>query len=153
MFKRTVNLTVHCTPQQAFDHIAKQYFANHPRWDPDIVELTQTSAGAVGVGSTGREVREAGGRRFTTTFRISRYEPASAFSVRTVEGAMAESIDIELEPQAPDTRVSLTVGISPRTLPMRILAPLIRPQVERNFKANVGRFEELLNEAGRGPAE
>lgn len=152
MFKQTVDLTVHCTPQQAFDHVAKEYFINHPRWDPDIVELTQTSVGAVAVGSTGREVREVGGRRFTTTFRVSRYEPAAAFSVRTTEAAMGEDLDIVLQPQVAGTRVRLTVRIYPRTLPMRILAPFLRPRVERNFKANVGRFEELLNAAGTEPA-
>lgn len=152
MFKQTVDLTVHCTPQQAFDHIAKDYFTNHPRWDPDIVELTQTSIGAVGVDTTGREVRAVNGRRFSSTFRVSRFEPATAFSVRTTEAAMGEDLDIVLQPQVADTRVRLTVHIYPRTLPMRILAPFLRPRVERNFKANIGRFEELLNAAGVAPA-
>jgi hypothetical protein len=38
----------------------------------------------------------------------------------------------------------MAIHIYPRVLPLRLLAPLIRRQVERNFTANVARFEQML---------
>lgn len=147
MFKRTVHLSVACSPAQAFHHIAVEFFTNHPRWDPDIVELTKTSPGPVGVGTTGREVREVGGRRFVSTFRVTGFEPDHGFAHRGVEGGAVENVDYAISPRSGGSTVALTVEIVARALPVRLLAPLIRRQIERNFNANVARFEQALNAA------
>ncbi len=144
MFKRTVELNVESAPAEVFRHVAVQFFDNHPRWDPDIVELTKTSEGPVSVGTTGREVRSVSGRRFVTNFRVTVFRPDQAFSHRSVGGAMGEDVDYVIEPRGRGTHLSLTVSIYPRVLMMRILAPLIRRQVERNFAANGARFEQML---------
>jgi Polyketide cyclase / dehydrase and lipid transport len=144
MFKQTLELTLDVRPAEVFRHIALEFFDNHPRWDPDIVELTKTSEGAVGLGTTGREVRDVRGRRFVTDFRITVFRPDEAFSHRSQGGAMGEDVDYAIEGHPPGSILRMTVHIYPRSLLMRILAPLIRPQVQRNFTANVGRFEQML---------
>jgi hypothetical protein len=133
MFKQTLELTLDVRPAEVFRHIALEFFDNHPRWDPDIVELTKTSEGAVGLGTTGREVRDVRGRRFVTDFRITVFRPDEAFSHRSQGGAMGEDVDYAIEGHPPGSNLRMT-----------ILAPLIRPQVQRNFTANVGRFEQML---------
>lgn len=147
MFKRTADLHVACSPTQAFRHIALELFTNHPRWDPDVVELTKTSDGPIGVGTTGREVRSFNGRRFVSGFRVTRFEPVSAFSFRGTEGAMAENVDYDITAEGSGSRVLLELEIVPRSLLMRLMSPLIWPQVEKNYQRNVVRFEELLNQS------
>lgn len=145
MFKRSFELQAKCSQEQAFNHIAREYFDNHPRWDPDIVELSKTSDGPIGPGTTGREVREVNGRRFATTFRIERFEPNSAFGQRGVEGAVAENVDYAITPSQDGCTVAVRIEILPRSIMMRLLSPLIRPQIERNFAANTARFHAMLN--------
>jgi hypothetical protein len=144
VFKRTVNLTLESAPADVFQHIANEFFHNHPLWDPDIVELTKTSHGPIGLDTTGREIRNVNGRRFVTDFRITAFRPNAAFSHRSTEGPMGEDVDYFIEPDVPGSRLRMTVHIYPRVLPLRLLAPLIRRQVERNFTANVARFEQML---------
>jgi len=57
---------------------------------------------------------------------------------------MGEDVDYAIEGHPPGSNLRMTVHIYPRSLLMRILAPLIRPQVQRNFTANVERFEQML---------
>ena len=150
MFKRTTDLHVACSPEQAFTHIAREFFTNHPRWDPDIVELTQTSPGPMAEGTTGLEVREFNGRRFETPFRITRFEPDRAFSHRSSAGAMGEDVDYLIEADGAGALVRSTVEIYPRTLMLRLLSPLIKPRVEKNFRANLERFRQLLDGLAAG---
>jgi hypothetical protein len=144
LFKRTVTLTLESAPAEVFEHIAREFFHNHPLWDPDIVELVKTSDGPIGLGTTGREIRSVNGRRFVTDFRITAFHPNAAFSHRSTAGAMGEDVDYLIESEAPGSRVRMTVHIYPRVLPLRLLAPLIRRPVERNFRGNVARFEQML---------
>lgn len=147
MFTRTSNLHVVCTPEEAFRHIAMEFFDNHPRWDPDLVEVTKTTPGPIGVGTTGREVRDFNGRRFVSAFRVSRFEPNSAFSVRGTAGAMAENVDYDITSEGSGSGVILKLELIPRTFVMRLLGPFMWPRVEKNYLRNVARFEELLNES------
>jgi hypothetical protein len=47
-------------PETVFDFVAAHHFQNHPRWDPDLLEMRQTSPGAVQVGTTAHVVHPAG---------------------------------------------------------------------------------------------
>jgi Polyketide cyclase / dehydrase and lipid transport len=49
----TVERIVQRPPMEVFDFVARHHFDNHPRWDPDVPEMTQTSPG-VSVGTTAR---------------------------------------------------------------------------------------------------
>lgn len=149
MFKRTVEMDLDCTPEQAFRHIAVEFFENHPRWDPDIVQLTKTSAGPIALGTTGREVRVMDGRRFVTDFRISDFHTNEAFAFRTTAGAMAEDVDYVIRPSADGTNLTLHLHIHPRNLILWLLAPIIRPRIERNFRANLDRFQKIVNADAR----
>jgi hypothetical protein len=146
MFARTVELDLRCSPEEAFNHVAREFFTNHPRWDPDIVELTMLSDGPIGVGTEGREVRQVGPGRFVTGFRVAEFEPNSAFAHRSIEGAMGEDVHYSFRSTQQGTHLTMNLRIVPRTLPMRILAPVINIGVRRNFERNVGRFERMLRE-------
>ena len=152
MFDRTQELHVRCSPEQAFDHIAVHFFANHPRWDPAIVDLTQTSPGPIGVGTTGRETRDVGGRKVVTEFHITEFDPPHRFAHRSTAGMMGEDADYVMEPHPGGTAVRLHIRIYPKALLMRLLFPLMRSTIERNYAANVARFERILGEVPSGVA-
>ena len=144
MFIRELHLHLDSPPSSVFTHIALEFFTNHPRWDPDIVELTQLSPGGIGVGTEGREVRRVGPFRFTTRFRISAFEAPFSFAHDTIHGAMGEDVRYTIAPAGRGTDLRLELRIVPRVMPMRILAPLINVGVARNYRRNIVRFERLL---------
>jgi hypothetical protein len=43
----TLERIVQRPPMEVFDFVATHHFDNHPRWDPDVLEMTQTSPGPV----------------------------------------------------------------------------------------------------------
>ena len=45
MTEVTVERVVRCPPDVVFDFVAAHHFENHPRWDPDLLEMSQTSPG------------------------------------------------------------------------------------------------------------
>lgn len=149
MFERTVELDLPCDAATVFQHVAREFFENHPRWDKDIVELTKVSAGPVGAGTLGREVRDVSGRRFVTDFEVIAFEPDSAFGHRSTAGAMTEDVDYLIRPAGSGSHLSLKVSIRPRNPWLWLATPWIRPQVERNFTANIARFKEMLSSLPR----
>lgn len=152
MFDRTKELHVPCSPDQAFDHIAVHFFENHPRWDPDIVEMTVTSAGPIGPGTTGRETRNFSGRRFVTDFEISEFDPPRRFAHRSTTGMMGEEADYRIQPADGGSAIRAQVRIYPKAPALRLFFPLIRRVIERNYAANMARFERILNEIPSGVA-
>jgi hypothetical protein len=51
---------MHSPPGTVFDLVAAHHFENHPRWDPDVLEMNQTSPGTVGVGTKANPILCAG---------------------------------------------------------------------------------------------
>jgi hypothetical protein len=75
-------------PETVFDFVAAHHFQNHPRWDPDLLEMRQTSPGAVQVGTTAHVVRRQGGRRVDGTATVTEYEPTRSASWNVEFGAL-----------------------------------------------------------------
>jgi hypothetical protein len=40
------------SPAEVFRFVATDHFQNHPKWDPAVTAITQTSPGPMGVGTT-----------------------------------------------------------------------------------------------------
>jgi hypothetical protein len=81
MIKTNATTFVNCSAEEAFRYVADGFFENHPKWEPALVKLEKTSQGPIGVGTTGRQMRNDGGRQSESTFRITEFEPNHKFSV------------------------------------------------------------------------
>jgi hypothetical protein len=149
MLHHSVTIAVPCTPEAAFTFIATDFFENHRRWDPAITELTQTSPAPLGVGTTGREVRQFGGRQ-VADFRVTEYAPARRFAFTNTSGAFWLDRAYTLTPDDGGTRICFTFDMRPRALPMRLFAPLLHGMIKAQVTANIERLRHLLtDEAGR----
>jgi len=60
---------------EVFRFVASEHFINHPRRDPDLVEMEQTSPGSVAAGTTARVVRRQGMRTIEGVAEVTAYEP------------------------------------------------------------------------------
>jgi Polyketide cyclase / dehydrase and lipid transport len=145
MYATTVVLDVRCDAQHAFDHIARGFFQNHSRWDPAVLEMIRDDDGPVGLGTTGREVRKVPGSRVVSAVRVTTFEPDRRFAFRTTSGPMLEAVDWTVEATAAGSRVTMALAFTPLTMPMRIMAPLLRRQIPRNVRANAERLRAALD--------
>lgn len=134
-------------PADVFRFVATDHFHNHPTWDPAVVELTPTSAGPMGRGSTARLVRSERGRRIEGTVTVTGYEPDRTFA------AVAEFGPFRLDQMAtctpaPDggTRLALTIDTR-ASGPVRLALPLMRRRLRRTMRESLRSIKRSV-EAG-----
>jgi hypothetical protein len=149
MINQTVDIHVTPSPEKCFDYVAEDFFANHRRWDPAIAALTQTAPGPIGVGTTGREVRRFGTRQ-AVDFRVTEFDRPRRFAFTNTSGPFWLDRAYTFTPADGGTDIRFTFVMRPRTLPFRILGPLVKGTIVRQVEANIHRLEGLLDRAPVG---
>ena len=127
-----------------FEFVAVNHFRNHPRWDPNIVELSPTQSGPVAVGSTARVQRRKGAEN--EVLEVVEFEPPRRFSTRDNIGPFLLSVTCLIEPV--ERRTSRLILIADTTVagPMRIVAPLLRPVFARQMRKSLRRIKEMVEQ-------
>ncbi len=117
---------VHRTPGGVFDFVATRHFENHPRWDPDLLQMRQTSPGPVGRRATAHVVRRQGRRRVEGAATVTHYEPCrrAAWEVRFGACALHQAVDLLTEQGGAATRLRLSIDAR-ATGPIRFLLLLL----------------------------
>lgn len=140
---------VDAAPSDVFRFVATEHFDNHPRWDPSVVEMTQTSPGPMRKGATARVVRSDGGKRIEGTVTVTEYQPDSHFA------AVVEMGPFRLEQQAlcfpgaaGGTHLLLVIDTRAEK-PLNLLLPLMRPRFEKTMRASVRSIKRHVE--GRAP--
>ena len=140
-------------PAQVFDFVATNHFENHPRWDPDLLEMTQTSPGPVGIGTTARVVRRQGWRRVEGTATVTAYDPdrLAAWDVRFGPFLLRQRSDYAPEQGGRATRLRLTVETRARG-PIQVLLPLMRGRFRRTLDSSLATIGALIEGNERSAA-
>ena len=145
-----VERTVHAPPAEVFDHVAAHHFENHPRWDPDVLEMRQTSPGPVGVGTTASVVRRQGNRRVQGTATVTAYEPMRSAAWQVDFGQFELKQDVELVPEEAGAATRLILSIeSTAHGPLRFLLPLMRRRFRRTMERSVAAIAALIESSTR----
>ena len=135
-------------PADVFRFVATEHFRNHPRWDPDVLEMDQTSPGAMGAGTTARVVRRQGRKTVTGTAEVIAYEPDSLAEWDVRFGAFRLVQRCECVPESRDaTTVRLTIETHAEGL-LGLALPLMRRRFEGNVRANLKRMRDLVEREG-----
>ena len=117
--------------------------ANNPRWQAVTVEVTKTSHGPVGLGTTWRETIKLLGRQVEVERRTTAYEPNSIFSVATTSGPVQVEVTVSLEPVDGGTRFKATFRGDAGTF-AKLGGPLLASMVKRAVEADVATLKALL---------
>jgi hypothetical protein len=113
-------------PTQVFRFVATEHFQNHPKWDPAVTSITQTSPGPMGVGTTARLVRTDRGRQLQGSVEVTDYQPVSSFTEVSRFGPFTLHARATLAPVAPaSTRLELMIDTHARGV-IRLLLPLMK---------------------------
>ena len=113
-------------PTQVFRFVVTEHFQNHPKWDPAVTSITQTSPGPMGVGTTARLVRTDRGRQLQGSVEVTEYQPVSSFTEVSRFGPFTLHARATLAPVAPaSTRLELMIDTHARGV-IRLLLPLMK---------------------------
>ena len=143
----TVERIVERPPEVVFDFVARHHFENHPRWDPDLIEMSQTSPGPVGIGTTARVVRRQGRRRVEGTATVRAYEPdrVAAWDVRFGPFRLDQRAELIPERGEAATRLRLSIDTTAHG-PIRVMLPLLRPRFRKTMRQSLRTIAALLDE-------
>ena len=147
MVKARADILIRRPPERVFGFVARDFFANYPRWSPQVQRLEVLTPGPIRVGSRARQVRIDQGRRSESTFRVTALE--EPVRVEFAEGSELFRIGYRLDPAGDQTRLTFAFELTRLELYMRPFEKLVRiavqdgaEQVVRNIKALLEREPE-----------
>jgi carbon monoxide dehydrogenase subunit G len=114
-----------------------------PEWQPSLQELDVETDGETRVGTSGREVRRAGGRRVESRFEVTELEPDRRLAISTSSSAADVDVVFELEPDGAGTRITSTLHVRLKGA-LRFMERALRGQVEGQTRDDLLRLDELL---------
>ena len=140
---------IDAAPSEVFRFVATEHFDNHPKWDPSVVEMTQTSPGPMRRGATARVVRSDGRRRTEGTVTVTEYQPDSHFAAVVEIGPFRLEQQAVCSPGAAGGTHLLLVIDTRAQKPLNLLLPLLRPQFKKTMHASLRSIKRHVE--GRQP--
>ena len=136
---------LHSPPETVFDFVAAHHFENHPRWDPDVLEMNQTSPGTIGVGTKANIVRRQGNRRVEGTATVTEYQPDQSAAWDVQFGPFLLHQRVELAPEQGGAATRLRLSIETRASgPLKLMVPLLRSRFRKTMARSVATIASLL---------
>ena len=139
------SLVVNRPVEEVFSFVAS--FENRQQYEKGLIESKQTSDGPFGLGSTGHDVRQAGGRKMESTARISAFEPNKTFTFESMSGPMEFQGTWTFEPVESGTRLSMDFEGRMKGL-MRLFEPLMAMQFKGQMEGSTARLKDILESQG-----
>jgi hypothetical protein len=142
-----VERILHHPPEQVFNFVAANHFQNHPRWDPNLLEMKQTSPGPVQVGTTAQVVRRQGRRIVDGKATVTEYQPnrSASWDVEFGPFLLRQRVEVVPENDGAATRLQLSIDTRARG-PIKILVPLLRGRFRRTMEQSLTTIGTLLDQ-------
>jgi hypothetical protein len=143
----SVEEVVQRPPEIVFDFVATHHFENHPRWDPDVVEMIPTSPEPSQVGATARVVRRQGGRLIEGTATVREYQPPLRAAWQVQFGAfwLDQRAEFISHQGGAATRLRLSIGTRAKG-PLALIMPLLRGRSRKTMSQSLVRIAALLEQ-------
>jgi uncharacterized membrane protein len=116
---------------------------NGPKWSSGGSEVTITSAGPIGVGTTYRTVRTVLGRRIESENVFTAYEPNRSYATKSTAGPVPVESRVTFERAEGGTRVSATLVGEPGGF-FKLAEPLLVSMIKRQFDADLANLKDLM---------
>jgi hypothetical protein len=138
-------------PSEVFQFVATDFFANYPRWSPEVVMLRATSPGPLRVGSTGWQARVDFGRRTELSFRVSILDECKRVDFQGISLPMLSSYRfVEINRM---TRLTFLFELKHLDFGIRPFSGLINLKVQQGAKQVVGNIKRLLEAEARNASD
>ena len=116
---------------------------NETQWQAELVDSKFTSNGAVGIGTTGRDLRQFMGRPIETTWEVTEYQPGQKLGFRIIKGPIPFQASYVLEPVKGSTKLifhawAKTKGIT------KLFDPLINRMGQKQYERDLATLKTVL---------
>jgi hypothetical protein len=115
----------------------------YTRWQSQLVDYRQTSAGPLAVGSTGIAVRTVMGQRTESTWQVTELIPSTAYTVKGTSGPLAYEIAHTLQPAGSSTRLHVRFQAQPTGL-LKIAEPVMAGAIKKDLEDGYHKLKALL---------
>jgi uncharacterized protein YndB with AHSA1/START domain len=147
MIRYVLTERVPLPPEKVYDYVVNLQEQNHPKWEPEVIELRRH--GPPARGTRGVMVRKDFGRVVETPLEWLEVEPNKRVRFASDAKGVRFDLAIDFEPaegDATDVRGTIEVTLSGG---MRLLQPLLGGVFRKNSRRILARLRELLEEEGR----
>ena len=117
------------------------------KWRSSLEEITMTSEGPIGVGTTYRKVERFLGRKVERTSEITEFELNKKCSFKSTSGPIAMDSTITFEARADGTRVSMVANAELGGF-FRIAEPMVVRMARRQMETEMANLKDLLEGQG-----
>ncbi len=134
MISHKATVTVNKSAAQVFQFVGTDYFVNHAKWDPRVVNLHLQTKGPVVLGTKGHEVRNEGGRNKNYDFEVTDFQTNQSIGMKAKGGSSRFSATYTIKPMGAqqsslDVEFNLKMG-GLRALMERFMAGGFRKEVD-----------------------
>lgn len=126
-----------------FRFIAVDYFANHPKWAPQVVSVRPRSPGPVSVGTRGEVVRRLGGRDLTYDFEVTDYVTNEVIAVKAGGPMPFTAVYSVRSLSEKESELKIEFKLKMRGLP-RLMEPFMAGGIRREVAAVGSRIKSML---------
>jgi hypothetical protein len=129
-------------PGVVFGFVARDHWRNHPRWDPNIVEIIPLESGPIRAGSRARVRRRRGSG--DELLEVLEFEPESRWVSQSQIGPFFLVMTALIEPaEEAVSRLTLIADTRARGA-VRYLLPVLAPLFRRQMRRSLRRIKELV---------
>lgn len=124
-----VSESIQRPPADVFRFVATDHVLNHPRWDPQM-SLVQETSGEIGVGTRIRRLRTRGDSRIEGEMEITEFEPDRTLGAVIRDGSMRLRSWMTVAPEG-HTASRLTFTVESDDAPVAMMEEPIRGSLRR----------------------
>jgi len=143
MIRHTQEITIRRPVPEVFDFVATNYLRNHPRWEPEVLEVSALTDGPMRVGSRMRMVRKDFGQVTETTNEVTELVQNRRIAFRHLGGPMDFALSFTMEPVTDGTRFRAEVSAQPHGA-MRVLSPVFKLRMPRTGARITAHLRDLI---------
>jgi hypothetical protein len=140
--RQRVAVTVERPPRVVFDFVARHHWRNHPRWDPNVVEIIPLEPGPIRAGSRARvrRKRASGGQ----LLEVLEFEPDRQWVSRSQIGPFSLEMTALIEPvEEGASRLTLAAQTRARGA-IRYLLPMLAPIFRRQMRGSLHGIKQMV---------
>ena len=132
MINETATIVVNCPVEKAFEFISDA--RNRPIYDSGLIEVRQTPASPIQVGTKIVETRRFLGRKIEQIVEITDLDPNQWYGFRTVTGPIQSEGGFRLEPEGGGTRINFEFKAAPGSF-FKLAEPIVARSLKNNMDA------------------
>ena len=118
-------------------------FENDAKWQADLIRSEKTSAGPIGVGTTGVFAQKLLGREMKSDVVVTVFEPPKRFGAKSTGGPVQFEYVMTFEEMGGGTHVTMSMKGEPGGF-FKVAEGMLKKEIEKTFDRDFAKLKELL---------